>query len=112
MRCDRSPVSVGARGFIHTCADADKGHFPPPAGEGTFSDIGVAREELERLVEEEKATMEIPFSEEEYREDCGDDFWEAYQDGYAAGWFTRYEIIESPLYLDVANEKEAEACPT
>lgn len=63
-------------------------------------------------MEEEKATMEIPFSEEEYREDCGDDFWEAYQDGYAAGWFTRYEIIESPLYLDVANEKEAEACPT
>ena len=104
--------SRSAYTIIHTCADADKGHFPPPAGEGTFSDIGVAREELERLVEEEKATMEIPFSEEEYREDCGDDFWEAYQDGYAAGWFTRYEIIESPLYLDVANEKEAEACPT
>ena len=98
--------------IIHTCADANKGHFPPPASEGTFSDIGVARERLKRFVEKEKESMEIPFSEEEYREDYGDDFWEAYQDGYAAGWFTRYEIMEGPLYLDVVNEKEAEACPT
>ena len=30
----------------------------------------------------------------------GNDFWEAYRDGYAAGWFTRYEIIESPLFMD------------
>ena len=63
-------------------------------------------------MEAEKEDMEIPFSEEEYREDWGDDFWEAYQDGYAAGWFTRYEILESPLYLDDANEQEAEKCPT
>ena len=33
--------------IIHTCADADKGHFPPPSGEGTYSDRGVARKELE-----------------------------------------------------------------
>lgn len=34
-----------------------------------------------------------------YREEYGDDFWEAYCDDYAAGWFTRYEIIESPLFI-------------
>ena len=33
------------------------------------------------------------------------DFWEAYRDGYAAGWFTRYEIIESPLYAENIEEK-------
>lgn len=108
--CRRSRRS--AYTIVHTCADADKGHFPPPSGEGTYSDRGVARKELERLVEAEKEDMEIPFSEEEYREDWGEDFWEAYQDGYAAGWFTRYEILESPLYLDEAKEQEAEKCPT
>lgn len=35
----------------------------------------------------------------------GEDFWEAYRDGYAAGWFTRYEIIESPLYAENIEEK-------
>ena len=29
----------------------------------------------------------------------------AYRDGYAAGWFTRYEIIESPLYAENIEEK-------
>ena len=52
--------------------------------------------------------MEIPFSKELYREEYGDDFWEAYRDGYAAGWFTRYEIIESPLSWI---RKETEVCP-
>lgn len=28
-----------------------------------------------------------------------------YRDGYAAGWFTRYEIIESPLYAENIEEK-------
>lgn len=54
---------------------------------------------------EEKENMEIPFSKELYREEYGNDFWEAYRDGYAAGWFTRYEIIESPLYAENIEEK-------
>ena len=61
--------------------------------------------ELNRLVTEEKENMEIPFSKELYREEYGNDFWEAYRDGYAAGWFTRYEIIESPLYAENIEEK-------
>lgn len=71
----------------------------------TFTDREKARAELNRLVTEEKENMEIPFSKELYREEYGNDFWEAYRDGYAAGWFTRYEIIESPLYAENIEEK-------
>ena len=36
------------------------------------------------------------YKRQEY--DC--QFWEAYCKDYAAGWFIRYEILESPLYED------------
>ena len=84
--------------IVHSWADADQGEFPAPMGMATFTVEKAARNELERLVAAEKENMEIPFSKDQYREEYGDDFWEAYQDGYAAGWFTRYDIIESPLY--------------
>ena len=93
--------------IIHTSADADQGHFPPPTGMGTFFDLDFARKELKRLAEEEKKNLEIPFSAVECREEYGDDFWEAYQEGHAAGWYTRYEILESPLHWG-SNEKKGE----
>jgi hypothetical protein len=64
-----------------------------------------ARKKLARLVTEEKENRTIPFPTEEYCEEYGEYFWEAYRDGYAAGWFTRYEIIESPLYAENIEEK-------
>ena len=95
----------GAYTIVHSWADADQGEFPSPSGVATFTDREKARAELNRLVTEEKENMEIPFSKELYREEYGNDFWEAYRDGYAAGWFTRYEIIESPLYAENIEEK-------
>jgi len=83
--------------IVHTAVDVDKGHFPAPVGLVTYIDQILARSELYQLVEKEKEEMDIPFDSEEYREEYDDDFWEAYRDVYAAGWFTRYEIIESPL---------------
>ena len=56
-------------------------------------------------MEMEKEEMTFPYDEELYREEYGDDFWEAYCNNYAAGWFTRYEIIESPLYAENIEEK-------
>ncbi len=94
----------GAYTIVHSRADADQGEFPSPSGMATFTVKEEARKELERLVTEEKENMEIPFSKELYCEEYGDDFWEAYRDGYAAGWFTRYEIIESPLFMDKEGE--------
>ena len=84
--------------IIHTAVDVDKGHFPTPVGLGTYIDQNLARAELYRLVEKEKEEMDIPFDTEKYQEEYDDDFWEAYRDGYAADWFTRYEIIESPFH--------------
>lgn len=95
----------GAYTIVHSWADADQGEFPSPSGVATFTDREKARAELNRLVTEEKENMEIPFSKELYREEYGNDFWEAYRDGYAAGWFTRYEIIESPLFMDKEGDR-------
>lgn len=69
----------GAYTIVHSWADADQGEFPSPSGVATFTDREKARAELNRLVTEEKENMEIPFSKELYREEYGDDFWEAYR---------------------------------
>lgn len=90
--------------IVHTSADADKGNFPDPEGLGTFlcKDRSILR--LRELVEKEKEEMTFPYDEELYREEYGDDSWEAYCNNYAAGWFTRYEIIETPLFLSPEDE--------
>ena len=72
---------------------------------GTFFDLELARKELKRLAEKEKKILEISLSAGESREEYGDDFWEAYQEGYAAGWYTRYEILESPLHWGSSEKK-------
>ena len=73
--------------IVHTSADADKGNFPDPEGLETFlcKDRAILR--LRELVEMEKEEMTFPYDEELYREEYGDDFWEACCDNYAAGWF-------------------------
>jgi hypothetical protein len=91
--------------IVHTSVDIDRASFPPADGKCSFTDLMAARAELCRLAAAEKSTMEIPFDEAEYREECGEDYWEGYRDGYAAGWFTRFEIIASPLVLG-RNDKE------
>lgn len=85
--------------IVHTSVDADRGSFPDPLGMGSYEEQQMARKELWRLVEKEKNEMDIHFDPSKYREECGDDFWEAYQEGYAAAWFTRFQILECPLYL-------------
>ena len=90
--------------IVHSWADADQGNFPAPEGMAAFTVKEEARKELARLVTEEKENRTIPFPTEEYCEEYGEYFWEAYRDGYAAGWFTRYEIIESPLFLAPEDE--------
>lgn len=86
--------------IVHTWADAGKADFPFPEGKGTYMDLDMAREEMARMVEQEKKAMQFPFDKELYREDYSDNFWEANCDGYAAGWFIRYDIIESPLHME------------
>lgn len=84
--------------IVHTSADAEKGRYPDADPRGSYLSWKRARQELERMVEEEKNEMDIPFDAELYREECGNDYWEAYQEGYAASWFTRFDILTSTLH--------------
>lgn len=83
--------------IVHTAACADLGDFPAADAIATFFDESLAAERLRELVEKEKEEMSFPYAEELYCEECGSRFWEAHCKDYAAGWFTRYEIMESPV---------------
>lgn len=65
--------------IVHSWADADQGNFPAPEGMAAFTVKEEARKELARLVAEEKENRTIPFPTEEYCEEYGEDFWEAYR---------------------------------
>ena len=78
---------------LQSSAEADKGIFNAATAMGGYYSRQRAYEELLRFVSEEKEQMEIPFPFEDYREEFTPDHWEAWQDGYAAGWFIRYEIV-------------------
>lgn len=81
--------------IVHTAAYADRGDFPAADAIATFFDEALAAERLRELVEKEKKETIFPYAEGFYCEECGERFWEAHCKDYAAGWFTRYEIMES-----------------
>ena len=83
--------------IVHTAACADRGDFPAADAIATFFDEALAAERLRELVEKEKKETIFPYAEGLYCEECGERFWEAHCKDYAAGWFTRYEIMESPV---------------
>ena len=84
--------------IVHTAAYADRGNFPTAEAVATFLDETSAVEKLRELVEKEKDEMDFPYGEDLYCEEYDVHFWEAYCKDYAASWFTRYEIMESPVY--------------
>ena len=86
--------------IVHTAAYADRGVFPASDAIATFFDKALAEKRLRELVEKEKDEMSFPYNESFYCEEYGCQFWEAYCKDYAAGWFIRYEILESPLHED------------
>lgn len=97
--------------IVHTAAYADRGVFPAPDAIATFFDKALAEKRLRELVEKGKDEMSFPYDESFYCEEYDCQFWEAYCKDYAAGWFIRYEIMESPLCEDreepySAREKE------
>lgn len=83
--------------IIHRAVYADCGAFPVPDAIATFFDETLAVQKMRELVEKEKDEMNFPYKEDLYCEEYDSHFWEAYCKDYAAGWFTRYEIMESPV---------------
>ena len=91
--------------IVHTAAYADCGNFPAPDAIASFFDKELAEDRLWELSEKEKNEMSFPYDEALYCEEYDCHFWEAYCKNYAAGWFTRYEIMESLLYEDTKNSR-------
>lgn len=80
--------------IVSTGVDADRGFFPDPSTRGSYLSLERAREELERLIAEEKEELDDRYDKEER----GEDHWEMFQDGYAAALFSRLEILTSELH--------------
>lgn len=91
--------SINLRIFtiVHSCADADKGLFPSPSVEGCYLSLAEAQSIMFKMVADEKENRDFHCDDEDYCEEYSDTHWEAYEDGYAAANFSRFEIVPSTL---------------
>ena len=63
-------------------------------GLGSYQTLDAAREELKKQILAEKNVVSADYDCEEQ----GEDFWEVYQDGFAAAAFSRLEIVPAMLH--------------
>ena len=63
-------------------------------GRGCYQTLATARKELRNQIRAEKAAVPADYDCEEQ----GEDFWEMYQDGYAAAAYSRLEIVPAMLH--------------
>lgn len=80
--------------IVYTAADLDRGNFPFAEARGSYLSPAFAREELERQIVEEKAELDDRYDCEERN----GDYWEMYQDGYAADAYSRLQIFATTLH--------------
>lgn len=92
-RRSAKPETITIYTIIRTGADADHGSFLDPTPEGSYLSLERAKLALEKLITAEKEELDNRYDCEER----GENYWEAYQDGYAAALFSRLEILRSPL---------------
>lgn len=92
--------------IIHTGVDADRGSFPNPDALGSYSSLAQAQKALRLLVEQEKETRDFHCDEESYQEEYDDTYWEAYENGYAAANFSRFDIVTTQIFVDNAAQQE------
>ena len=71
-------------------------HITPQrmVGRGSYQTLAAARRELEKQIQAEKESAPADYDCEEQ----GEDFWEMYQDGFAAAAFSRLEIVPAMLH--------------
>lgn len=63
-------------------------------GCGSYQTLAAARKELEKQIRAEREVIPADYDCEEQ----GEDFWEIYQDGFAAAAFSRLEIVPAMLH--------------
>lgn len=99
-------INIPTYTIIKTGADADRACFPDPEVKGCYLSLACARAEFARLVDAEKQALD-----ERYNSiDDGEDYWEAYQDGYASLCFSRIDLLTSELCCSAADAVSVK-CP-
>ena len=63
-------------------------------GRGSYQTLAAARRELKKQIRAEKKVVPADYDCEEQ----GENFWEMYQDGFAAAAFSRLEIVPAMLH--------------
>ena len=63
-------------------------------GLGSYQTLDAAREELKKQILAEKNVVSADYDCEEQ----GENFWEMYQDGFAAAAYSRLEIVPAMLH--------------
>lgn len=80
--------------LVVTEADGDRCFFPDPFANGSYLDEAAARQEFEALIAQREAGLDTGRFDKVER---GNDFWEAYLDGYYPNRFVRVELLTSEL---------------
>lgn len=83
---------------VHTATDIDKGVFQPPCASASYLSLAAAQVEMKRQIADERDRLDASYDCEER----GSDYWEMYQNGYAAAGFSRIEIIMTELHTEVS----------
>lgn len=83
--------------IIHTFADLAKGIYPRMRAAGAYPSLCHAQAALSALVEQEKDSRDFHCGSDDYREEYGTDFWDAYESGNAAANFSRFDILDEPF---------------
>ncbi|MBR2895031.1 MAG: hypothetical protein IKC03_05160 [Oscillospiraceae bacterium] len=80
--------------IIHAASSAENGMVICSTARGSYLSLAAARRELKKQI-----TAERKLIPEDYDcEESGEDFWEVYQDGFAAAAYSRLEIVPAMLY--------------
>ena len=76
---------------VYTIIHATPQHM---VGRGSYQTLAAARKELEKQIRAEREVVPVDYDCEEQ----GEDFWERYQDGFAAAAYSRLEIVPVMLH--------------
>ena len=81
--------------ILRTAIDSDRGDFPPPDAVASFLSLEKAKAELRELVAETECSDTL--NPALNKRDCGEDYWEAYEEGNETARYCRLEILTSEL---------------
>ena len=82
--------------ILYVSSDAEEGEFIVSKSTGAYLTLDAARRELAKQIEAKKKTLPSNYD----CQDQGENFWTAYQDGFAAAAYSKLEIVPTTLSLE------------